>query len=208
MIQTRGLTFSYDDQTQFQFPDIDVTPGSNLLIIGKSGVGKTTLLHLLAGLLPPESGEVTIAQQSVQQLKSSELDRFRGRHIGIVFQKPHFVRSIDLLENLLLVQHLAGDKPNKKRAREVLDLLGLSGMERKFPHKLSQGQQQRATIAMATVNHPEVLLADEPTSSLDDDNCERVVELLRHHSETLGATLVVITHDMRLRSQFENTLQL
>ncbi|MDN5216648.1 ATP-binding cassette domain-containing protein [Fulvivirgaceae bacterium BMA12] len=208
MIQTTGLSYAYDAQAEFRFPDIHLADAENLVILGESGIGKTTLLHLLAGLLVAKTGKVLINNTDITQLGARELDHFRGNNMGFVFQKPYFVKSLSLIDNLLLLQYLAGRKSDQTKIKQVLDRLGIKDKERKKTYQLSQGEQQRASIAMAIINDPKIILADEPTSSLDDKNCLNVTTLLKSQASATGANLVVITHDQRLKTQFENQLQL
>lgn len=208
MLETKSLVFEYNKETTFSFPDINIKEGSDLLILGESGVGKTTLLHLLAGLLPVKSGNITIAGTTISNLNSSKLDRFRSNHIGIVFQKSHFVQALTLQENLLLIQHLGKGKKDLERIQFVAENLGIKHLLHKKPKQLSIGEQQRGSIALALINNPNIILADEPTSSLDDKNCIRVVNLLREQAEKTNATLIVITHDQRLKSEFKNSITL
>ncbi|MEM6525247.1 MAG: ATP-binding cassette domain-containing protein [Bacteroidota bacterium] len=208
MLNTRSLTFAYDHENTFSFPDISLEQGEDLLILGPSGIGKTTLLHLLAGLLFPKSGHVELMGTVLHDLPTKQLDQFRGTHIGLVFQRPHFVRSLSLQENLALVQYLAGKKQDQKRLKEVLRSLDIESKQSKRPYSLSQGEQQRATIAMAVLNDPQLILADEPTASLDNDNCENVVTLLKDQAASTGAQLVIITHDRRLKVHFKNHIEL
>lgn len=208
MIQTQSLAFQYSSETSFDFPDITLEKGEHLLILGKSGIGKTTLLHLLAGILRSKAGSIIVDGQELSKLSTTQLDRFRGQHMGLVYQKPHFVQSLNLKENLFLVQHLAGKRQDLNRVKEVLGQLDILSQLNKSPKKLSQGQQQRASIAMAMVNKPSIILADEPTSSLDDENCMKVIQLLKDQSAEVGASLIVITHDARLKDQFQNSVTL
>jgi putative ABC transport system ATP-binding protein len=208
MLRTQSLTFSYNDHTNFSFPDIDLPPGKNLLILGESGIGKTTLLHLMAGFLRPTGGIVELMHTNLNTLRTSKLDHFRGQHIGLIFQRPHFVQALSLLQNLALVQYLAGKPQDGKRITEVVSRLGIENKLSEKPHRMSQGEQQRAAITMAVVNHPQLILADEPTSSLDDKNCKRVADLLKEQASATGAQLIIITHDQRLKDQFQHTLVL
>ena len=207
MIQTKKLNFKYNDQAAFSFPDINLGKNENLLIIGSSGIGKTTLLHLLAGLLQSDSGSINLYGQEISKLTQYELDRFRGQNIGIVFQKPHFVNSLTVKENLQLAQYL-GNKVNQGRIDDILSSLNILNKKNKNPKKLSQGEKQRACIAMAIVNSPKLILADEPTSSLDDENCDRVIKLLKKQASEFNAQLVVITHDNRLKKHFKKSIKL
>tara|TARA_B100000674_G_scaffold193459_1_gene157489 strand:- start:612 stop:1058 length:447 start_codon:yes stop_codon:yes gene_type:complete len=145
--------------------------------------------------------------QDISKLTQYELDRFRGQNIGIVFQKPHFVNSLTVKENLQLAQYL-GNKVNQGRIDDILSSLNILDKKNKNPKKLSQGEKQRACIAMAIVNSPKLILADEPTSSLDDENCDRVIKLLKKQASEFNAQLVVITHDNRLKKHFKKSIKL
>ncbi len=208
MLRTHDLRFAYDPTHTFHFPDIHAARGEQWLLLGQSGSGKTTLLHLLAGLLRPQSGQVIINEQDITALRGSALDHFRGRHVGLVFQRPHFVRSLSVLENLLLAQSLAGLKPDRARALELLGRLGLAGKQRRAVDRLSVGEQQRVTIARALINRPAVILADEPTSALDDVSSGRVVQLLEEQAAAVNATLLIVTHDNRLKTHFGKRIEL
>ncbi len=207
MIITKDLKFKYNDQASFSFPDIKLAKDENLLIIGNSGIGKTTLLHLLAGLLKSNSGLINLYEQDINNLTQYQMDKFRGQNIGIVFQKPHFVNSLTVKENLQLAQYL-GNKEDKNRVIDILSSLDILDKKNKKPKKLSQGEKQRASIAMAIVNSPKLILADEPTSSLDDENCERVIRLLKKQASEFKAQLIVITHDNRLKKHFKKSIKL
>jgi putative ABC transport system ATP-binding protein len=207
MIKTNGLNFKYNDQASFSFPDINLGKDENLLIIGSSGIGKTTLLHLLAGLLESNSGSINLYGQDISNLTQHQIDKFRGQNIGIVFQKPHFVNSLTVKENLQLAQYL-GNKEDQNRIIDILSSLDILDKENKKPKKLSQGEKQRASRAMAIVNSPKLILADEPTSSLDDENCDRVIKLLKKQASEFKAQLIVITHDNRLKKHFKKSIKL
>ena len=207
MISTKSLNFKYNEEASFSFPDINLDKDENLLIIGSSGIGKTTLLHLLAGLLESNSGSITLYGEDISKLNQHQTDKFRGQNIGIVFQKPHFVNSLTVKENLQLAQYL-GNKKDQNRIIDILSSLDILDKENKKPKKLSQGEKQRASIAMAIVNSPKLILADEPTSSLDDENCDRVIKLLKKQASEFKAQLIVITHDNRLKKHFKKSIKL
>ena len=208
MLITRSLTFAHNEENTFVFPNISLAPGEDLLILGPSGIGKTTLLHVLAGLLAPKSGHVELLGIMLNKLPVKQLDKFRGRHIGLVFQRPHFIRSLSLQENMALLQHLAGKKQDQLRIKQVLSSLNIADKRHKRPYSLSQGEQQRGAIAMAVLNNPQLILADEPTSSLDDTNCLNVVSLLKDQAAATNSQLLIITHDNRLKPQFQNCITL
>jgi len=207
MIKTESLKFSYDGKKYFDFPDINLDSGENLLIIGNSGIGKTTLLHLLAGILKPKSGSINVSGIEISKFSDTELDKFRGDNIGIVFQRPHFIYSLTINENLKLAQYLSPSKTSGD-AEKILESLNINDKYQQKPNQLSEGEKQRASIALALINSPNLILADEPTSSLDDFNCDNVIKLLKKQAKDHKAQLIVITHDARLKKHFKNNLNL
>ncbi len=208
MINTNNIAFAYNEQTRFQFPNLECEAGQTLLVTGPSGTGKTTFLHLLGGLLSPTSGEIRIKGTDLAKMNGRKLDRFRGQHIGMVFQQAHFVASLSVLENLELASWLPNGRKNTKKAQQLLEHLGIAAQAHKKPAQLSIGQQQRAAIARALMNDPQLLLADEPTSSLDDNNCRLVATLLEEQARDAKAALIVVTHDQRLKSLYTNQIDL
>ncbi len=179
-----------------------------MLILGESGRGKTTFLHLLAGMLRPSGGRIVIDNTSIDSLGGAELDKFRGIHIGIVFQTAHFVESLSVLDNLILPQFLAGRRQDKERALQLLDRLNLGSKAHVKPLRLSVGEQQRVAIARAVINKPSIILADEPTSALDDHNANQVIDLLEGQASETGASLIIVTHDKRLKDRFSKQVTL
>jgi putative ABC transport system ATP-binding protein len=208
MLTTKQLQFSYTRNQVMNFPDFNLQKGEHWLLLGQSGSGKTTLLHLLGGLLSPTSGSIQIGTTELGQLRASALDQFRGKNIGIVFQKSHFVRALTVGENLALAQQLAGLKPNRERIIELLERLNIGDKLRLKPDRLSIGEQQRAAIARALINQAPIILADEPTSALDDHNATEVINLLEEQAKAQGSTLFVVTHDKRLKDRFPNQIAL
>lgn len=206
MISTKNITFSYNKDQTFIMPDLFCQAGSTILVTGNSGKGKTTYLHILAGLLQPNSGEIVIDNKEITHLKGSKADKFRGKNIGVVFQKSHFIASLSVLENLEMASWLATGKKHKVRAKELLQKLDISEQAQKLPSQLSVGQQQRVSIARALMNEPKVLLADEPTSSLDDKNADNVIELLETLSKEFKTALIIVTHDNRIKQKFSNQI--
>jgi len=204
MLKTSNLTYSYKGGEKMEFPDLECAAGETHLILGKSGSGKTTLLNLMAGLLKPQQGEVVVNGNEISALSGASMDKFRGQHIGIVFQEPHFVQSLTVNENLQLAQKLAGQKGNRQKVEDILQQLGIADKADKKPAKLSSGERQRVAIARALINRPALLLADEPTSALDDENCKAVLGMLEELAEQNGSALVVVTHDNRLKALIEN----
>ena len=206
MISTKNITFSYNKDQTFIMPDLFCQAGNTILVTGNSGKGKTTYLHILAGLLKPNSGEIVIDNKEITHLKGSKADKFRGKNIGVVFQKSHFIASLSVLENLEMASWLATGKKHKVRAKELLQKLDIAEQAHKLPSQLSVGQQQRVSIARALMNEPKVLLADEPTSSLDDKNADNVIELLENLSKEYKTALIIVTHDSRIKQKFTNQI--
>jgi len=208
MLETLNLNHKYSGSSAFEFPDLHCKASETRLVIGSSGVGKTTLLHILAGILKPSNGEVLINNTSLYKQSSNALDTFRGQNIGLVFQKPHFVQAVNARENLYLAQTMAANKRDKKRVDNLLEQLNIAQKATGQTYHMSQGELQRLSIARALVNNPKLLLADEPTSALDDINCTEVVNLLKHQAEAVNAALIIVTHDSRLKDIFPNHIEL
>ena len=208
MLSLKSVRHLYGAREALKVERFEAAAGEHWLVLGPSGCGKTTLLHIVSGLLRPSEGEVRVGDQPLAALSGSALDRWRGRTLGIVPQKLHLVPSLSVLQNLLLAQFLAGMPEDSTRARAVLDQVRLGERRGARPAQLSHGEAQRAAVARATVNRPRVLIADEPTSNLDDANCERALDLLQTQARECGATLVVATHDQRARSRFAQRLEL
>jgi ABC-type lipoprotein export system ATPase subunit len=204
MFEVRELRHCYDGTEVLNIADWRAEQGSQWLVLGPSGSGKSTLLHILAGILRPSAGHVSVARQELTAMRPSELDRFRGKEIGIVLQRLHLMPSLNVLENVLLGQYAAGVGQDRSRALEVLAGLDLAEKADARPHQLSFGQAQRVAVARAIVNRPSLLLADEPTSNLDDARCMQALELLQSSAQACGATLLIATHDQRIKTRIPN----
>lgn len=212
MIATCDLTFSYPGSGLLTFPNVECPAGGQLLILGDSGSGKTTLLHLICGLLKPRSGNVEIGGVDVSSLSERELDKFRGENIGVIFQQSHFVQSLTVSENLALPALMTGEGTSTEELRErttsLLKRLRLQHKADSLPNELSVGEQQRASIARALIHKPQVVFADEPTSALDDKSTEAVISLLEEETKHAGASLVIVTHDQRLKERYSASFEL
>ena len=208
MVKINGLTYNYSSEVQLKFPNFSLSKGEQALIIGQSGCGKTTLLHLLSGLLKPNSGVVDVENENISNMSGATLDNFRGANIGIVFQTPHFIEALTVKENLTLTQTLAGKPKNVDKIGSLLADLGVESKLNSKLNALSVGEKQRVSIARALVNSPALILADEPTSALDDKNCDAVLKLVREQAKKHNSTLLIVTHDNRLKDQFDKRIEL
>ena len=208
MVKINGLTYNYSSEIQLKFPDFSLSKGEQALILGQSGCGKTTLLHLLSGLLKPNSGDVNIENEDISKMSGAVLDNFRGANIGIVFQTAHFIEALTVKENLTLTQTLAGKSKDIDKIKKLLADLGVESKLNVKLKALSVGEKQRVSIARALVNSPALILADEPTSALDDKNCNAVLKLVREQAKKHNSTLLIVTHDKRLKDQFDKRVEL
>lgn len=208
MIRVKELWYTYNSEKKITFQDFTVNTGEQWLLLGESGCGKTTLLHLLGGLLKSQHGIVDVNETNITKLSESELDHFRGKHFGFIFQKNHLINALTVEKNLLMAPFLARLKQDKNRVAEVLEQLGLADKKRSRIQELSQGQSQRVAIARAILNKPSIILADEPTSALDDKNCDKVIELLLGVASQSKSTLIIATHDQRLKCRVTKQLTL
>lgn len=198
LINIAGLADDYAGVPVLTLERWQVPAGDHGVILGPSGSGKTTLLMLLAGLRLARRGVVEIDGQNWRTLTPAQRDRHRGRTLGLVFQGLHLVQALSARDNLRLARWLAGLPPDDQRVDTLIAALGLTHRATARPAHLSRGEAQRVAIARALVNRPALVLADEPTSSLDDSNCERVMDLLMAQTTASGATLIVTTHDARV----------
>ena len=208
MVNTSNLTYAYDSGQTLSFPDVALPSGEHLVVVGPSGVGKTTFLYLMAGLLPPLQGSISIAGTELHSLRRRQLDKFRGEHIGLIFQQYHFIKSLNVSDNLRLRQGFAKSADDQQRRHELTDRLGLTEHLNKKVTALSQGQQQRLSIALGLIHKPKIIFADEPTSNLDDANCIKVIDLLKEEAKICKSSLLIITHDLRVKSHFKNQIML
>ena len=204
MIKVKQLSYKYPDGPLIQFPDFEVKDGESLLVLGESGCGKTTLLHLLAGLLRPTSGDIWINNTSLAQMNDLQTDQFRGENIGIIYQNNYFIESLSVLDNLIVSPYCT----EKNRVNTIARRLSIQDTLNRYPKKLSVGQQQRVSIGRAVMNSPQLLLADEPTSALDHSNCQNVISLLLEEASTNNAALIIVTHDDRLKKSVHNRIEL
>ena len=188
----------------------DVRRGEFVALVGPSGSGKTSMLAMLAGLLRPSSGQIMIANQDISKMKESKRTRFRGRYIGFSFQSNNLVPYLNAQENVELMLRLNGmmNRKNKDRARDLLVRLGLGDRLRNRPGQLSGGQQQRVAIARALIHEPEVVLADEPTASLDTERAHQVVQTFAELIHEQNRAGIMVTHDLRMCKYVDRVIQM
>lgn len=198
MIHTSGLQFSYPRAEPLRFADVSVAQGGTLLLRGPSGSGKSTWLALVSGLLTPTAGEVVVSGQSVGVLSAAARDALRTRHIGFLPQRLHLSEALSVADNLALVFFAAGLPVDKAAVARALQDLKIDSLAARKPSQLSGGQAQRVALARALLLRPGVILADEPTASLDDAACLASLNLLCTCASELKATLVIATHDARV----------
>ena len=208
LIQLKDLRRQINNRLILAIPEWRLAKMRHCLVLGPSGSGKTTLLHILAGLTVSFSGSIQVLGADPRALSPTKRDRFRGRHIGLIFQRLHLLESLTARENLVLAHWSAGLKPDPLQIDKLLDRLGLIGRAQARPSQLSQGEAQRLAIARALMNRPALILADEPTSALDDRNAALVCSLLLEQCALEKATLIMATHDKRVLDQFDHRLEL
>lgn len=208
MLTLSKLTLGYAGKPVLQFKGAQLQQGEQCLITGASGSGKTTLLYAIAGMIPVMEGHITLGDTDVANLSESARDRFRGQHIGMIFQTLHLVKSLSVMDNLLLASYVASLPQKREHAREMLARLGIEHKQNDLPETLSQGQAQRVAIARAILHAPKLILADEPTSSLDDRSCEAVIGRIKEVAQETQATLVISTHDSRVKAHFKHVIAL
>ena len=204
MIRTHQLAYSYKAGPTLQFVDIDVPQGGVLLLRGASGSGKSTWLALAAGLLAVSSGEITVAGQPLQALGKVASDAWRAKTIGFLPQKLHLSAALSVHDNLAMAQWAAGQAQDNSRITEALTALDVQALASRKPSRLSGGQAQRVALARAVLLKPQVILADEPTASLDDGSADASLALLQTTARREGATLVIATHDARVKAFFKD----
>jgi len=205
MLKTNEISFSYNNKKYFNYPNIDCKDGDTFLITGKSGCGKTTLLHILAGLITNYSGVITINETTISNFSTRKLDQFRGNNIGVIFQKSHFINSLNIYDNIKIATK---QKINTSRIKEISNSLSINQLLYMLPRSLSAGELQRVSIVRALINSPSLLLADEPTSSLDDENTNAVIDLLKEQAKLFNCALVIVTHDQRLKNAIQSSIEL
>ena len=200
MIQTRALRYDYAQGPTLAFDDLAVPQGASVILRGNSGAGKSTWLALVAGLLSPTQGEVIVAGQALSTFNASARDAWRAKNVGFLPQKLHLSPALSVADNLALAYFAAGLTRDDAAIDQALLALGVGEFKSRKPQQLSGGQAQRVALARAVLMRPKIILADEPTASLDDGAAIAALQLLQKSAQTLNATLVIATHDARVAS--------
>ena len=210
MIHLEGITKSFGSLQVLKGIDLEITQGEVVSIVGPSGAGKTTLLQIMGTLDSPDAGMINIDGTNVSRMKEKELSAFRNKHIGFVFQFHQLLPEFTALENVMIPAFIAGVPPKEAsmRAMEILDFMGLKERASHKPNELSGGEKQRVAVARALINQPAVILADEPSGSLDSHNKEELHQLFFDLRNRFGQTFVIVTHDEALAKITERTIHM
>ncbi|MBQ9576890.1 MAG: ABC transporter ATP-binding protein [Muribaculaceae bacterium] len=210
MIEARNIVKRYGNLEVLRGVDLDISQGEIVSIVGPSGAGKTTLLHIIGTLDTPQQGEVCYEGKNVLALKDKELARFRNSNIGFVFQVHQLLPEFTMLENVAIPALVGGDSRSSamERARQLLELMDLADRLDHKPSQLSGGECQRVAVARALINSPKVILADEPSGSLDSQNKQELHRLFFDLRDELGQTFIIVTHDEGLAAQADRTLHM
>lgn len=210
MIQLEGITKSFGTLQVLKGIDLTIDKGEVVSIVGPSGAGKTTLLQIMGTLDKPDSGKIVLNRTEINRLKGSELAAFRNREIGFVFQFHQLLPEFTALENVTIPALIQGNSAGiaRKKAKEMLEFMGLAERASHKPAELSGGEKQRVAVARALINHPSVVLADEPSGSLDTRNKEELHKLFFDLRDKLGQTFVIVTHDEALAAQTDRTIHI
>lgn len=210
MITLKNIHKSFGNLEVLKGIDLNIRPHEVVSIVGPSGAGKTTLLQIMGTLYKPDQGTIEIAGQDVLQLSANKLSQFRCNHLGFVFQFHQLLPEFSALENVMIPGMIArhSDSENKKRAMELLHFMGLADRATHKPAELSGGEKQRVAVARALMNKPDVILADEPSGSLDTHNKQELHQLFFKLRDALGQTFVIVTHDEELAKITDRTIHL
>lgn len=204
LLKVEDLKFKFNKTFVFKSLSFTVKKGKNLLILGPSGSGKTTLLNILAGLLKPFSGNIFFNNQNLYQQNEKQIDKIREQNFGFIFQNLNLIRYLNVEQNILLANNYA----IKSEVESLISNLGIFSKKEQLVSNISFGERQRTAIARAVINKPKIIFADEPTSALDDVNTEKVMDVLFERTKELKSSLIVCTHDSRIKKMFKDILEL
>lgn len=208
LLQSQHISLIRQGGLELTFPNIKISTQSSALLLGASGAGKTTLISILAGLLEPTSGQVFLNGQDFYALNQKEKDALRCEYFGFIFQTLHLLPSLTAKQNIILAASMAKRSYDQGYFQHIIQTLKINNKMNNKPHQLSQGEQQRVAVARALLLRPKIILADEPTSALDDLNASAVVDLLKECAEQANASLLIATHDNRIKDQFDHIIHL
>jgi putative ABC transport system ATP-binding protein len=211
MIKVDSVAFDYQvGGFHIDIPKLDVESGEKVAVIGPSGGGKTTLLHLLAGVLTPSTGQIVVDGIDVASLGREDRHDYRALRMGMMFQEFELLAYLDVLDNVLLPYRISPvlilDNETRERAKTLIQEVGLDDKQQRYPHHLSQGERQRIAVCRALVTKPAILLGDEPTGNLDPENRDHIMDTLWRYSDETEAPLVMVTHDHELLGRFDRTI--
>lgn len=204
MLTCSNISYKIKDKTIIDNISFNLQPEENLLILGPSGSGKTTLLCLLSALTKPSSGNIEYDGTDIYKLQSEERDQFRGKNLGIIFQSFHLIKSLNVYQNIALPAQMSGSKIDPNQINYYLKELGLEDKAKQKISTLSIGQSQRLAVIRSFINKPKWILCDEPTSALDDENTDKLLRLLKSEAKKNKSSLIIVTHDKRVKSYFED----
>jgi putative ABC transport system ATP-binding protein len=208
LVSARDIRHRIGSREILALDALDLAAGAHCLLLGRSGAGKSTLLNILCGLITPSDGEIAIDGAPMSRLQPGDRDALRRKTIGLVFQTLRLIPALSVRDNLLLAQRIGRGTREEAHVQSLIDSVGLGHRANAKPRQLSQGEAQRAAIARALVTRPKLVIADEPTSALDDENAAAILDLLFATAAETGASLLVATHDNRIRSRFAETVVL
>lgn len=210
IVEMKDIEMVYETWSEktkvLDIPQFDVNEGQQIAVFGPSGSGKSTLLHIMSGLLLPTCGSVEVCGEFVNKLSEAQRDHFRSRNIGYIFQTFNLLQGYTALENVLMGMTFSPGKADRATAKKLLEQVGLGGKMKRRPYQLSFGEQQRVSVARAIANKPKLILADEPTGSLDPHNSVEIIKLLKEICREHGCSLVIVSHNMDMISYFEHTV--
>lgn len=204
MLTCSNISYKIKDKTIIDNISFNLKSGDHLLILGPSGSGKTTLLCLLAALTKPTSGNIEYDGCDIYKLKPEKRDQFRGKNLGIIFQNFHLIKSLDVYQNIVLPAQMSDGKIDPEQINYYLKELDLEDQARQKISTLSVGQSQKLAVIRSFINKPKWILCDEPTSALDDANTDKLLKLLKSEAKKNKSSLIIVTHDKRVKSHFEN----
>ena len=204
LFQISNLEYKLKQRSILSNQNINIENGKHLLILGPSGCGKTTLVNLMAGLLRPSNGEIIFEDNKFSNLSEKEIDTIRAKNFGFIFQKLHLLGHLNIEQNIALAQ----SKPEPLKIKKLINDLGLTSKSKQMAHDLSTGEAQRVAIARGVANNPKVIFADEPTSALDDINTKKVMSLIISQTKKNDSTLIVSTHDERIKKYFSSVIEI